>query len=156
MRTLRQEMQAIARLPHEKNEFESDRYAFSEYPRVHTEISLQAGDQGFLLPSWHRTGSYIPYGKFELQTHQACVEEHTDSVKSFEYFGIFPVRSKRVIKTTYHSCTDFNHYQGRNKAKSRLEVGKLVVFHPSKPHSLLYYGEETTFMLFSLWKDRSR
>jgi len=157
MSKLARQLARIGKLPHEKNEFTSVSYSFSEYPEVKQAVSEMVAEAGFRLPCLRDPRSFaIQKHRFELQTHSRSVEEHTDDVSSGVYFGLMPVKRRLKVRTSrpYETCTVFNFKLGRGRLQRRLEVGDMTVFNPRAPHSLIYYGEETTLMLFCLVRAR--
>lgn len=146
--TLVTELRQIARLPHIKNKFYSDNFKLYEYPAVLSDIESQADGLGYEA---YKERS----GNFELQTHSRSVETHTDDLNKRLVFGLYPVKSKLVVHDYYDSRTALNYWLGKRKhTDRRMEVGELIIFNPRRPHSLIYYGEETTFMLFTMSRKR--
>lgn len=148
------QLKKIAKLPHDKNAFENPSVWITEYPEVERSIVEQAASAGFRLPDSQKSGLAVRARKFELQTHARSVEEHTDDVERGVYFGLLPVSRRRRVHTSHESGTWLNFQLGRKRLQRRMGVGELIVFNPRAPHSLVYYGEETTFMLFVLVRDR--
>lgn len=151
-----QECREVSKLRHKKNEFESDHYELIEYPVIHKDIQFQLNSIGYeLLPNKERSSFLlIPPMVFEIQTHNRSVDEHTDDSPRGVLFGIYPVKQKNIGVSFYNTMTELRgFFQGR-KFKEKLSVGKLVVFNPIQTHSLIYYGEETTYMMFSVRKKR--
>lgn len=148
------QLKKIAKLPHDKNDFISQSFWIAEYPEVERSIVEQAAGAGFRLPDLQTSGLEVRARKFELQTHSRSVEEHTDDVERGVYFGLLPVSRRRRVYTSYESGTWLHFQLGRKRLRRRMEVGELVIFNPRAPHALVYYGEETTFMLFVLVRDR--
>lgn len=149
------QMAKIAKLPHDKNDFVNPNFQIYEYPEVELSIVEQAAEAGFCLPEIKMRGLTFQPREFELQTHYRSVEEHTDDVERGSYFGLLPVRSKKVIVNDLYSTATWLHFQlGRRHLKRRMRVGELIVFNPRAVHSLVYYGEATTFMLFALMRNR--
>lgn len=147
------EMKKISRLPHDKNDFMTPAYPFDDYPIVRQELVHQLSELGFeLLNDNNRRfhGPIVCANTFELQTHNRSVPEHTDDVGRGLYFAIFPVKHKNIVKCQEQTMTEFNFYLDSGKKCVGLKDVEVVVFNPRKPHSLIYYGDETTFMLFTV------
>lgn len=150
---LNQEIHAISKLKHDRNEFFSDSYRLCHYPAVLENIQLQLGEVDYYLPDPSKKGTTITAGQFELQTHERSVNPHTDLVPKGEYFGLYPVGGKVLVKdSTYEYSTELTFYEDQRKETKKLVTGELIIFNPRKLHSLTYYGEATTFMLFSIYK----
>jgi len=147
---LAKQLTKIAKLPHAKNEFVNPSVCIAEFPEVERRIVERAAEVGFRLPNPYAPDLPVRARRFELQTHNRSVEEHTDDVQRGVYFGLLPVRARRVVSEPYRSDTWLHFRLGRKDLRQRMEVGNLIVFNPAAPHSLVYYGEETTFMLFCL------
>ena len=141
----------IASLPHDENEFTSPQYEQDEFPLFFDAVRDGVSNLGFELSSGREFESGVRAGKFELQTHSVSVREHTDDVVSPSYFGIVVLNTTtRGIKYSYDSLATFTGYGVRGKYTRELEVGRLMVFNPRKPHSLSYYGEVVTLALYSV------
>lgn len=145
----------IAKLPHDKNDFLSVAYWFSEYPEVESAVFSQAEAAGFGFPDVTKhTDTPIRPRRFELQTHQRSVEKHLDDVARSYYFGLLPVARRVRVRGPFETGTLLHFGLGGQKLYRRLEIGSLIVFNPRVWHELVYYGEETTFMLFTLVRKR--
>lgn len=155
MSKLQRELAAVGRLPHDKNDFVSAPYPLGAYPEVERSIVEQAAAVGFELPGVGARDLPVRARHFELQTHSRSVEEHTDDVgRGRVWFGLLPVRSRQVVGGPYSTDTWLHFRLGRQRLRRRMQVGSLIVFNPLAPHSLVYYGEETTFALLALVRAR--
>lgn len=153
--SLRTEMQNIGGLKHAKNACLSPEYELAAYPNMERLIVDSASSMGFSLPDRRAVGHPVRPRTFELQTHQRSVARHKDDVDTGVFFGLMPVRSRCVIESKlFESRTLFSFRLGRQAVEKRMEPGRLIVFNPRTPHSLTYFGEETTFMLFTLVRSR--
>lgn len=151
------ELTKISKLYHTKNEFLSDLFELKAFPNVLEDIKSQLSEMGLrLLNENERSGgSAIPYGRFELQTHEVSVTPHEDDVPVGTYFALYPVKSTPIVHSRYPSLTVLRYFLNKEKRTSDLVIGDLIVFSPRRTHELLFYGEATTFMIFSVKKDRS-
>ena len=149
-KTLEAEQRAIARLFHFKNEFSSDEYALCDYPVVDAHVKKLLQAQGFTTnfkSKWPSPSTEC----FELQTHNVSVHPHKDDVPHGMYFALYVVKTKKVRPDSgYASITEFYSQLGRKEQKHNFYEGALCVFDPRQTHSLMFYGEETTFMLFTV------
>ncbi len=151
MKTLDEEVAEVASLPHELNQFSSPRNWFGNYPILKAWIQEELYRSGRRLATRDTKEREIPPESFELQTHTISVHEHTDSVRDFE-FGIYVLKCLPVVRTAYESRTQFTFYRERHKSIRFLNEGDCITFNPRKPHSMTYFGDAATFMLFSVDK----
>ena len=147
---LEAEHRAIARLLHIKNEFNSLEYVLGKFPVVEARIKKLLEAQGFTNNFNTKEVSPSPEC-FEIQTHNVSVEPHEDTLTKGVYFGVYCVKTKDLrIRTGYPSVTELYSSLGKQKQKHNMYEGVLCVFDPRQTHSMVFYGEETTFILFTV------
>lgn len=47
----------------------------------------------------------------------------------------------------------FNFFDGRKKVSKRMDLGEVLVFPPSKEHSLIFYGNSVKYLIFDVEKN---
>ena len=151
------ELKKIARIKHDKNEYNNPSISFSDYPGFARYVDLRLSEFGYIrvTKTEHMTSGYesIEPDMFSLQTHQMSVEEHTDP---WGDFGICFLSCRKLVRSGYSQLPVFNYRQGRKKVSKKLSIGDVVVFNPRLPHSLDYFGIEGTLALFSVSKLRNK
>lgn len=143
--------QEIAGLPHDENEFISPEYDQEKFPVFFDAVRQGLDHLGFSLNGGKLYGAGVLPGKFELQTHTVSVHEHTDAVIAPWYFGLVVLNTTtRGVRYSYDHRARFTGYGVRGKYAREMEFGRLMVFNPRKPHSLVFYGDVVTVALFSV------
>ena len=150
LKKLEAEHRAIARLHHIKNEFNSLEYVLGKYPVVEARIKKLLEAQGF-TNDFNTKGVSPSPECFEIQTHNVSVHPHRDALTKGVYFGVYCVKTKDLrIRTEYLSVTELYSSLGKQKQKHNMYEGVLCVFDPRQTHSMMFYGEETTLILFTV------
>lgn len=158
--TMPSEIKSLKRLfskknekPFRKNCFMNREPSFCEYPNI-----LKLLDDN--LPSNFVSEiagkpSTIKSNHFSCQWHQASVESHSDDLYTHEYIQILIVDS--MLKVDYHGYDTrpvFNYVKPEG-AKISVHVNQydVFIFDASKPHSVIFYGEEYLVVMRSVWKN---
>lgn len=163
---LQKELSIVSGLKFEDDRFDNMPYSLLHYPafQAHLNELLEEGGCHLEQPPKKGTRGYrnwdssIGFNAFDLQRHTASVDEHTDDVSKSRYFGLYVLkangagissrRSKYFDTRTELRYTD----QFKNKQRTRLDQGTLLVFNPRMKHELIHFGDLTLFALFDVKK----
>lgn len=133
-----------------------------DYPNLSKYFDVVLKENGLRLVSTRLDKDHsIPVGLFELQRHTASVEEHTDRLSKGKYFALFVCKNQRVpyyrqSRRYFYESTNLLRYYDENgkKRSTKLLEHTLLVFNPNKQHEMIFYGDYSTLLLFTVEKDK--
>ena len=159
------DIEKISGLRFDEDRFDNLPYDLDDFPNFRTHISelLDAESCCLYVPknrSERVWDAGIGEGMFDLQAHTASVDEHTDDVKRGCYFGLFVLKRNftEFKNRSWFDCrTELRYFNELGaKERTRLDVGKLIIFNPRRNHELIYFGDKTTFLLFDVRKLKTK
>ena len=161
-RKSRAELNRILKLKFYDNDFNNIGGPFTDYPNLAKYFDKELKKNGLrLICTSDGRDKSVPIGFFELQRHTASVEPHTDELRKGRYFALFTAQNRTVPyqkqfgRYFYESTNELRYYDESGKKQStKLLENTLLVFNPNKQHELIFYGDYSTLMLFTVEKDK--
>lgn len=156
------ELNKILKLKFADNEFNNIGSSFMDYPNLAKYFDSELKKEGLrLICTSYGKDKSVPVGFFELQRHTASVEPHTDELSKGRYFALFTAQNKTLPNQKqfgryfYESTNELRYYDENGKRQStKLLEHTLLVFNPNKQHEMIFYGDYSTLLLFTVEKDK--